>query len=356
VSWRLSVCVLMLLAIGCSDGTSPLNRPIFHSESAATLPVDSTISVRVAPNLDGNNVTVTGFNQYDVITGYVTTGSTSQIFRSRRAIEYFTPPPGFQPGNLFSIHAGINTGGQVVGGIINDTSQRAFIWWHSGGTTLLPPAVPAIPPEGPLGCGAWANSDSGYVVGTCMPDVNWFATEWAPGGTVIKDACCGVLTAIAENQNLTGYDLRFDPPVALLWPPGASYYTLIGLNGSQMEPSEGLAVNTNGWVAGWAFVTGADTAALLWAPGQPQRILSHLGVATGVDTWGNVVGYHRDTPAGPSTAFLWNLATGAHFLPGLPGGGATAAVAIDNVNPEILGWAIDSQGLKHAVIWTFQRS
>ena len=357
MSWRLSVCVLVLLAMGCSDGTSPLSRSTLHSESTATLPVDSTISVRVAPNLDGNNVTVTGFNQYDVITGYVTTGSTSRVFRSRRLIQYFTPPAGFQLDNFSQIHAGINTGGQVAGGVFNDTSQFAYIWWHSGGTTLLPPMLPLVPPEEPLGCGAWAISDSVYVVGTCMPNVNSFATEWAPGGAIIKEACCGVLTAIAENQYLTGFDLSFDPPIALLWPPGASYYTLIGLNNGQMEPSQGLAVNTNGWVAGWAWPSGmADTAALLWVPGQPQRILSHLGRATGVDTWGNVVGYHRDTPTGPTTAFLWNLATGAHFLPGLPGGGATGAVAINNVNPEILGWAIDSQGLKHTVIWTFHRS
>jgi hypothetical protein len=356
MSWRLSVCVLVYVAIGCSDGTSPLTRPTSPSESAAALPVDPTISVRIAPNLDGNNITVTGFNRYDNITGYVTTGSTARVFRSRTSIQYFTPPAGFQPGNFFLIHAGINDYGQVAGGIINDTSQRAYIWWAGGGTTLLPPVVPAVPPEGPLGCGAWTISDSGYVVGTCMPNVNWFATEWAPGGTVIKNACCGVLTAIAENQYLTGYDLKFDPPIALLWPPGASYYTLIGLNNGQMEESEGRAVNTSGWAAGWAFVTGADSAALLWVPGQPQRILSHLGVATGVDTWGNVVGYHRDTPTGPTTAFLWDFATGAHFLPGLPGGGATGAVAINNVNPEILGWAFDSQGVKHTVIWTFHRS
>jgi hypothetical protein len=79
-------------------------------------------------------------------------------------------------------------------------------------------------------------------------------------------------------------------------------------------------------------------------------------VATGVDNWGNVVGFHRDSASGPRTAFLWNFATGAHFLPGLPGGGETAAVAINSVNPEILGWAIDSHGVKHTVIWTFHRS
>jgi hypothetical protein len=84
-----------------------------------------------------------------------------------------------------------------------------------------------------------------------------------------------------------------------------------------------------------------------------MRILSHIGQATGVDAAGNVVGFHRDTHTSPSVAFLWNFATGAHFLPGLPGGGATAAVAISNANREILGWAIDAHHLKHAVIWSF---
>jgi hypothetical protein len=323
------------------------------------LPVDPSITLRVAPNLDGNNVVVTGFNQYDVITGYVTSGTTTRIFRSRRSIEYFTPPAGFQPGNFWGPQAGINAGGRVVGALENDTAQRAFIWWHSGGTTLLPPTFPFEVPGFPMGCGAWAVNDSGYVVGTCMPNVNWFVTEWRPDGTLLKQNCCGVLTAIASNQYITGYDLTFDPPIALLWPPGAPYYTLIGLNNGHMENSEGLAVNTSGWVAGYATVSGIDNSvlsAMLWVPGQPQRILSHLGVATGVDNWGNVVGFHRDSASGPRTAFLWNFATGAHFLPGLPGGGETAAVAINSVNPEILGWAIDSHGVKHTVIWTFHRS
>jgi hypothetical protein len=80
------------------------------------------------------------------------------------------------------------------------------------------------------------------------------------------------------------------------------------------------------------------------------------GEATGIDSSGNVVGFHQDTTGAPMQAFLWNFATGAHFLPGLPGGSQTAAVAISNVNPEILGWALDAHGLKHAVIWMFQRS
>ena len=354
MSWRVSACVLVSLVVGCSDGNSPTAVP--SSESVAALPVDPTISVRVVPNLDGNNVTVTGFNQYDLVTGYVTTGSTARIFRSRTSIEYFTPPAGLQPGNFFGPQAGINAGGKVAGTLQNDTAQRAFIWWHNGGTTLLQPTFPPEEPGMPLGCGAWAINDSGYVVGTCMPNVNWFPTEWSPTGTVTKNTCCGVLTAIANNQYITGYDLTFDPPIALLWAPGAANYTLIGLNNGQMERSEGLAVNTKGWVAGDAVVTGVDQSALLWVPGQAQRILSHLGQATGVDDLGNVVGYHRDTPTGPRTAFLWNVATGAHFLPGLPGGTETGAVAINNVNPEILGWAIDSHGIQHAVIWTFHRS
>ena len=358
MSWRLSVVALVSIAVACSDGTSPLTSPTKLSESVAALPVDPTIRVRVVPDLDGNNVVVQGFNRHDVITGYVTSGSTTRIFRSRRSIEYFTPPAGFQPGNFWGPQARINARGTVAGAIQNDTAQRAFIWSRDGGTTLLEPTFPAVPPEGPLGCGAWAINDSGYTVGTCMPNVNWFVIEWRPDGTINQYNCCGVLTAIADNQYMTGYDLTFDPPIALLWPPGATYYTLIGLNKGHIEESQGLAVNTEGWVAGWAVVTGIDQStqsAMLWVPGQPQRILSHLGQATGVDNLGNVVGYHRDTPGGPRTAFLWDSATGAHFLPGLPGGSETAAVAIDNVDPKILGWASDAHGVRHTVIWTFHR-
>ncbi|HZS58615.1 MAG TPA: hypothetical protein VFA43_05050 [Gemmatimonadaceae bacterium] len=73
-----------------------------------------------------------------------------------------------------------------------------------------------------------------------------------------------------------------------------------------------------------------------------RPIDSHIGAATGVDPSGNVVGFHRDVHGGPSVDFLWSFATGAHFLPGLPNGGASAAVAISGVNREILGWAIDA--------------
>lgn len=344
-----SVVTLAFAAVACSDATGPLNRP--SPSDAATSPFDGGMRFHVVPNLDGDSVTVTGFNQFDVITGYVTTGSTSRVFRAHNSVEYFTPPPGFQPGNLFDIHAGINATGKVAGGVINDTSQRAYIWWHNGNTTLLPPEIPAIPPEGPLGCGAWAISDSGYVVGSCMPNVNSFVTQWAPDGTVIKQTCCGVLTAMSETQYLTGYDLTFDPPIALLWSPGAEFYTLIGVDNGMMEVSEGLAVNANGWVAGWAFLTGPDTSAVLWVPGKPQHVLSGRGVATGVDAEGNVVGHRRNTASGPTTAFVWNGNT-VHTLPGFPDGRGSAAVAI-NTNHEVLGWAIDKQGLKHTVIWSF---
>jgi hypothetical protein len=317
--------------------------------------VDPAITVRVLPNLDGNDVTVTAFNRYDNVAGYRTNTSGRRVFRSRTSIQYFAPPAGFQPGTDFlgtPFSVGINDAGQVASGIIGDTAQRAFIWWHSGGTTLLNPTYPFVDSAEALGCGATAITDSGYIGGTCLPNSNNFITEWQSDGTVILNECCGVITALTDNQYRTGYTLQLAPPVAFIWKPGAAYYEL--LDHTTREVSAGLAVNPTGWVAGWLVdSTGLDSAAVLWVPGQPVRILSHIGQATGVDLAGNVVGFHRDTHMGPSVAFLWNFATGAHFLPALPGGGATAAVAINNVNREILGWAIDAHGLKHAVIWTF---
>jgi hypothetical protein len=77
MSWRrLSVVALVPLAVACSDGTTnPLARPL--RASTALLPVDAAFHVRVLPNVDGNNVTVTSFNQYDVVAGYRTTGPTA---------------------------------------------------------------------------------------------------------------------------------------------------------------------------------------------------------------------------------------------------------------------------------------
>ncbi len=352
MSWRVSVPAVLLFAVACSDGSNPMARPPQQSESVRVLPVDPTIRIRDEPELEGNNVFATAISREGIITGFVTNGSTSRVFRFHHKIEYLTPPSGFQPGNFFGVQAGINDQGTVAGGIINDTAQRAYLWTRQGHVTLLPPTFPQVPPEEPLGCGAWAINDAGYVVGMCMPNVNFFETEWAPDGSIARQTCCGVLTAISENRNLTGFDLTFDPPIALLWPRGAASYTLIGLNDGSMEESEGLAVNDDGWVAGWGIVTGLETSAILWVPGQPQRILSHLGEATGIDEEGNVVGFHLDSANGPTTAFLWNFATGAHFLPGLPGGTETAAIAI-NSRHEILGFALDRKGVKHTVVWRF---
>jgi uncharacterized membrane protein len=343
---RMSVVALMIVA-GCSDGISPAARPVSVSKA-----VNGPISIRILPNLDGNDVTVTSFNQYDVVAGY-RTSPIPRFFRSRTSIDYLTPPTGYVPGDFWPISAGINSGGQIVSGMLSDTAQRAFIWWHNDGTMLLNPTYGYEHNTVPLGCGAWAISDSGYVVGMCQPGSNFFVAEWSPNGTIILNECCGVLKAIAANHYITGFDLRSqDIPRALVWRPRAADYDVIGTLNGEPQQSSGLAVNDSGWVAGFGY-TYPDTSAQLWVPNQPVRILSHLGQATGVDDAGNVVGYHRDSTTSAPVAFLWNFANGATFLPGLPGGGATAAVAINGGNREILGWAIDKSGLKHAVIWSF---
>jgi hypothetical protein len=345
MSRRLSVVLLVPVAIACSDATNPTAS---SASERKRLPIDSSVSIRVLPNLDGNDVTVTAFNRYDVVAGSRTTTSGERVFRSGQSIEYFTPPAGFEPFGP----VGINAAGRVVSSVASDTSFRAFIWWHNGSTTLLAPAFPVDSEEGLLGCMATAISDSNYVAGACMPNVNDFMTEWAPDGTMLRLDCCGVALALTDNHYLTGFSDIAVTPQAFLWRPNAPTYDLLG--GGQ-EVSSGLGVNATGWVVGWR-VTFPDTAAVLWVPGQSERTLSHLGQATGIDSIGDVVGFHRELSGGPSTAFLWNAATGAHFLPGLPGGTETAAVAINNVNPEILGWAVDARGMKHAVIWTFPRS
>jgi hypothetical protein len=335
----------LLLVLACTENTSP--DPRSNSLRTWALPVDSSITLQVVPNLDGNNITPTAFNRYDVVAGLRSTPQGPQVFRAHSSVASFSPPAGFQP----VTPVGINSQAQVAGGIVSDTGFRAFIWWHDGNTTLLAPSFPFNDDEGPLGCLARAITDSGYVAGSCMPDVNQDIAEWGPDGSIVKETCCGFATAVSENQYVTGYSTIFDPPQAFLWSPGATTYDFLGPAGQ--EVSGGLGVNPHGWVAGWRELTAGDTAAMLWVPGQGENILSHIGMATGVDTLGNVVGFHREAATGPSIAFLWNAATGAHFLPGLPGGGATAAVAINNVNPQILGWAVDAQGVQHVVIWTF---
>jgi uncharacterized membrane protein len=341
---RLSVVVGLLLAVACSNGTAPdARRNALHKWG---LPVDSSITLRVLHKLDGNDITVTGFNRYDVVAGYRMTASGPQVFRSRNFFETFDPPvSGFMTLPI----AGINDLSQVVGGLMNDTAFRAYIWWHNKHTTLLGPTFPPIDEEGPLGCIARAITNDGNIAGSCMPNVNSDIVQWGPDGSIVRESCCGFATALTDNGYLTGYNTNFDPPQAFIWTPGAADYEFLGPPGQ--EVSGGLAVNNTGSVVGWRELAFGDTAALLWVPGQSERIISHLGIATGIDDAGNVVGFHKDSASAQPIAFLWNSATGAHFLPGL--GGASAAVAISNANPEILGWATDGNGVKHSVIWTY---
>jgi hypothetical protein len=354
------IVALVPIAIACSDGVAPTPPPAATPTSPARFITIAPATIHVVSNLSGGNVTVTAFNHSDAITGYIMKGTTPIIFREHGAVQLFTPPAGFHPGNgFFFLEAGIDLAGNVASSIANDTAYRAFVWSTSGVTTLKTPTFPFIMPFGPRGCGANAISPHGYVVGNCNPALDFYIAEWKAGAIdTLKTSCCGAIDgdalAVSDNQYITGYISNFGPIQAFLWSPGQPSFTIIGIQGGKPQVSEGLAVNVKGNVAGWAIVDtlGADTAAILWKNRGVEILLSHFGQATGVDAQVNVVGWHRSGPGGAPTAFLWRPGIGLQNLPGLVAGGPSAAVAINDIH-HILGWAIDGGGIKRTVIWKF---
>jgi probable HAF family extracellular repeat protein len=106
-------------------------------------------------------------------------------------------------------------------------------------------------------------------------------------------------------------------PVAVRWKPdpithapGATVKALVGLGGMQSAAS---AVNTNGWVVGWATLANKLQRAVLWAGNSGPFDLGTLGgkqsSANGVNAEGDIAG-QAQTASGAWHAVLW---THLHF-------------------------------------------
>jgi probable HAF family extracellular repeat protein len=124
----------------------------------------------------------------------------------------------------------------------------------------------------------------------------------------------GVIVGI-ENDNLPDFSGTY--PVAVRWKPdptthapGATVNALVGLGGMQ---SAANAVNSNGWVVGWATRANKLQHAVLWEGNSGPFDLGTLGgkqsSANGVNAEGDIAGAAQ-TASGATHAVLW---THLHF-------------------------------------------
>lgn len=269
------------------------------------------------------------------------------------------------PGDIATSASGMNNAGQVAGDSFDSDGDAKAVEWQNAIPTLLifdpyPGASSgaiAINNQGVVigdvydtehgvfeigpsfatdqfydhGIGVGAISDANVIVG----DIQGHPTVWAgvdlsqkPGGLPTTDGNYGV-GAQPNGINTAGiivgieYDWLPDNSdtysVAVRWKPDPSTHSL----GATVKPLGGLggltsaanAVNSNGWIVGWATLGTKLQHAALWEPTTRAYDLGTLGgkqsSANAINAEGDIAG-NAQTASGAWHAVLW---THKHFTP-----------------------------------------
>jgi probable HAF family extracellular repeat protein len=113
--------------------------------------------------------------------------------------------------------------------------------------------------------------------------------------------------------------------------------------------SVAFGINDADQIVGYARAADDINHAVLWSG---ELVDLGLGVATAINDKGQVVGYHQDEQAvsGPR-AFLWDSTSGAKEL-GPPAGWQYSWAYGINTGGQVVGNAVDGEGLRRAVLWT----
>jgi probable HAF family extracellular repeat protein len=221
-------------------------------------------------------------------------------------------------------------------------------------------------PGGNVSSQGMAINASGLVAGQAAGTEGYFATTWAapdrlpvslgdlPGGLVssmvygINNAGTTVGTAYGTG-GLRGFRLN----------PGGAMQELNDLPGGN-SASGALSVNGAGVAVGYSYssLSGNNTVATLWAPGQQGLELGDLAggsynsEARAINDAGMVAG--MGTPAaGGKRAFLWTAGGGMVELPDLPGGNWSQPNAINEAG-WVAGYSLTTpsgSGFYHAALW-----
>jgi len=294
--------------------------------------------------------------------------------------QYYTVQDLGTLGGTYSAAEGITNDDLVTGTAttVNDVYVRGFLWWW---------------PFGMIDVGTlWQNSEIdreganewGQVVGysaTETPDPNaedlcgfgntniclpflWQFGEMTPlptlggnNGEAFGINNYGQVVGFAENntQDLTCLPYFYLQEEAFLWQNG-KIKSLPPFTGD--PDAFAIAINDNGQATGGSGNCFYDFHALLWQDGKVINLGNLGGTQPGLygislNNQGQVVGLSSLTGNTTFHGFLWQKRTGMIDLGTLPGGGASAAININN-NGQVVGWSCDQSFDECAVATNFR--
>lgn len=203
---------------------------------------------------------------------------------------------------------GINNKGQVAG----KADGHACLW--SEGKRIV------IGPLDHIDSRAYDINDQGQVVGHMAGSATYHSFLWQNGR----------LTDIGASKGWSDVNT---------------------INGASKGWSDANAINDKGQIAGTADVVGGYHHAVLWEKDWMRdlgTLGSHLGVGTGINNHGDVVGFCGTTDKGHQLGFLWSGGK-MKSLGTMPGFTDYAPNAI-NDNNQITGWAFSFDMQTHASV------
>ncbi len=155
--------------------------------------------------------------------------------------------------------------------------------------------------------------------------------------------------AISNKREVTGFCRDPSNLLPVVWNKNGEVLVLPG-DHLQLEIGQinlGRGMNEKG------VVVGSDSGkAIRW--GTDTTVLALLGSANDIDNSGNAVGYlgiNGDVGANIPRAVLWPAGTSLQILLGNSLGGDQSWARAINNKGMIVGFAIDAEGLSHAVVW-----
>jgi probable HAF family extracellular repeat protein len=245
---------------------------------------------------------------------------------------------------------GVNTAGDVVGGMRNSSGAlRAFLWTPTGGLTDLGTL------GGPAALAQTIN-DRGDVAGwATLPSGARHAFLWT-AGTGMQDLSTmgGLLSEVHRINQLgvmvgEGLTAAGQNHALIIYPGGAPMD--LGTLGGTYSRADGI--NELNQVVGRSTTGTGLTHAFVWSAAGGMTDIGTLGgsfsAAVAIDNLGRVSG-HAERPDGQLHAFLWTPQNGMTDL-GTLGGTFSRAWAI-NALGHISGHAADAAGTFHPFLWT----